>query len=128
MADVDIARARSPSTRRTGKQATVTAVPPPGRFGALEIATATRCSGFSEKPPGDSGWINGGFFVLQPKVLDRIDGDDTIWEHEPLERLAADGELMAYRHDGFWQPMDTLRDKNHAGGAVGSGAGAVGRW
>jgi glucose-1-phosphate cytidylyltransferase len=93
-----------------GKKATVTAVAPPGRFGAMEFEGDSITS-FREKPDGDGGLINGGFFVLEPSVLDLIDGPDTIWEREPLERLATDGDLVAYRHDGFWQPMDTLRDK-----------------
>ena len=74
--------------------------------------TASACAGFEEKPHGDGGWINGGFFVLSPEVVDYIDGDATVWEREPLERLAAEGQLAAYQHDGFWQPMDTLRDKS----------------
>ena len=94
-----------------GRDATITAVAPPGRFGALEINDG-RVDRFVEKPPGDQGLINGGYFVLNPSVIDRIDGDPTIWEREPLEGLAADGQLMAYRHDGFWAAMDTLRDKN----------------
>jgi glucose-1-phosphate cytidylyltransferase len=96
--------------RAHGKLATVTTVQPPGRFGALNLDD-TRVAGFIEKPKGDGGWINGGFFVLSPKVVDYIAGDATSWEREPLTRLASDGELMAYRHCGFWQPMDTLRDK-----------------
>jgi glucose-1-phosphate cytidylyltransferase len=95
-----------------GKLATMTATQPPGRFGALQI-TGTTITSFLEKPSGDGNWINGGFFVLSPKVLDRIEGDDDMWERKPLESLAADGELQAFFHDGFWQPMDTLRDKNH---------------
>ena len=91
--------------------ATVTAVQPPGRFGALNLARE-QVAGFEEKPLGDGGWINGGFFVLNPKVIDTIEGDDTHWERRPLERLAAEGQLAAYRHSGFWQPMDTLRDKS----------------
>lgn len=95
--------------RTHGRLATVTAVPPPARFGALDLdGTAVR--GFREKPAGEQ-LINGGFFVLQPGVLDLIDGDNTTWEREPMERLAASGELHAFRHDGFWQPMDTLREK-----------------
>lgn len=94
-----------------GKQATLTAVVPPGRYGALDI-TGDRIDRFIEKPPGDNGLINGGFFVLEPAVIDRIKGDDTSWEVEPLSGLASDGQLMAYRHRGFWQPMDTLRDKH----------------
>ena len=97
--------------RSHGKAATITAVQPPGRYGALAVdGDAVR--GFIEKPKGDGGWINGGFFVLSPKCLDTIAGDATSWEVEPLARLAAQGELMAYRHTGFWQPMDTLRERN----------------
>jgi glucose-1-phosphate cytidylyltransferase len=92
--------------------ATVTAVQPPGRFGSMEI-NGNRILRFQEKPRGDGAWINGGFFVLSPDVVRYLDGDDTVWEEEPLRRLAADGELSSYRHDGFWQPMDTLRDKRH---------------
>ena len=95
-----------------GKQATISAVAPPGRFGAIEF-DGDRVHNFREKPDGDGAFINGGFFVAQPSVLDLIDGPDTAWEREPLEQLAAAGELMAYRHTGFWQPMDTLRDKVH---------------
>ena len=91
--------------------ATLVAVQPPGRFGALSLC-GEKITGFKEKPEGDGGWINGGFFVLSPKVLDYIDGDDMFWEREPLERLAHEGNLSAYVHRGFWQPMDTLRDKN----------------
>lgn len=94
-----------------GKWATVTAVSPPGRYGALEMQ-GDGVMGFAEKPRGDGGLINGGFFVLSPKVLDLIEGDDQPWETAPLERLARMGQLKAYRHDGFWQPMDTLREKN----------------
>jgi len=95
-----------------GTLATVTAVQPPGRFGALDVKR-NRITAFREKPQGEGGWINGGFFVLSPRVLDYIAGDDAVWEREPLSRLAAEGQLAAYRHAGFWQPMDTLRDKNH---------------
>jgi glucose-1-phosphate cytidylyltransferase len=91
--------------------ATVTGVQPPGRFGVLNLEQQ-RVAGFEEKPLGDGGWINGGFFVLSPRTIDYIEGDGTHWEREPLERLAAEGQLAAYRHTGFWQPMDTLRDKN----------------
>ena len=93
-----------------GKLATVTAVQPPGRYGALQMA-GDRVVGFSEKPRGDGGRINGGFFVLSPRVIERVAGDHTPWEREPMQGLAKDGELMAYQHDGFWQPMDTLREK-----------------
>lgn len=95
-----------------GKLATMTAVQPPGRFGALEI-DGTQINSFLEKPQGDGGWINGGFFVLNPKVLSLIEGDETLWEKQPLENLAKQGQLQSYFHSGFWQPMDTLRDKNH---------------
>ena len=93
-----------------GKLATLTATFPPGRFGALDIKN-NRVKKFEEKPKGDGALINGGYFVLSPKVIERIKGDETTWEQEPLKGLAADGELMSYRHEGFWQPMDTLRDK-----------------
>ncbi len=96
---------------RTGTHATLTATQPPGRFGALSLHEHA-VTGFEEKPNGDGRWINGGFFVLTPRVFDYIDGDQTMWEREPLERLAADGQLSAYRHRGFWRPMDTLRDRN----------------
>lgn len=92
--------------------ATMTAVQPPGRFGAITLENSKVLS-FKEKPSGDGGWINGGFFVLSPKVLDFIDGDTTVWEKDPLEKLAAIGQLAAYPHEGFWHPMDTLRDKNY---------------
>jgi glucose-1-phosphate cytidylyltransferase len=95
-----------------GKEATLTAAFPPGRFGALDIQN-NQVNNFQEKPRGDGALINGGFFVLSPKVIDRIDNDATIWEQEPLKGLANDNQLMAYRHEGFWQPMDTLRDKMH---------------
>jgi glucose-1-phosphate cytidylyltransferase len=98
--------------RNHGRQATLTAVQPPGRFGAFTLSGETpSIQSFTEKPQGDGAWINGGFFVLEPKVIDRIEGDDTVWEHGPLESLAQSGELMAFQHTGFWQPMDTLRDK-----------------
>jgi glucose-1-phosphate cytidylyltransferase len=95
-----------------GRDATLTAVAPPGRYGALEL-DGGQVNRFIEKPPGDNGLINGGFFVLHPKVISRISDDTTIWEQGPLEGLAAEGQLQAYRHDGFWAAMDTLRDKNH---------------
>ena len=96
--------------RSHGKLATVTAVRPPARFGGLGF-DGDLVVRFVEKPQTGEGWINGGFFVLEPGVLDYIEGDDTVWEREPLERLAADGQLVAYKHAGFWQPMDTLREK-----------------
>lgn len=95
-----------------GTLATLTATYPPGRFGALDIHPSQKVMSFKEKPKGDGGMINGGFFVLSPKVLELLADDTTIWEHEPLEKLAAQGQLSAYQHPGFWQPMDTLRDKN----------------
>jgi glucose-1-phosphate cytidylyltransferase len=95
-----------------GKEATLTSVVPPGRYGALEMA-GDSVQRFIEKPPGDNAWINGGFFVLQPSVIDRIADDSTAFEAEPLVGLARDGQLQAFRHKGFWQPMDTLREKNH---------------
>lgn len=95
-----------------GKKATVTAVQPPGRFGALDLKDE-EVKSFIEKPHGDGMYINGGFFVLSPKVIDLIDGDGTTWEREPLEILAATNQLNAFKHHGFWQPMDTLRDKQH---------------
>lgn len=96
--------------RREGRKATLTGVKPPGRYGALEIE-GTRVARFQEKPEGDGGWINGGFFVLEPSVVDLIANDQTIWERAPLESLAAEQQLSVYTHTGFWQPMDTLRDK-----------------
>ena len=110
VADVDIA-ALLEFHRASGLEATVTAVQPQGRFGALELTEDSRVDRFSEKPVGDGAWINGGFFVLEPSVLERLTGDDCIFERGPLEGLAADGQLAAYTHTGFWQPMDTLRDK-----------------
>ena len=98
--------------RSHGKLATLTATQPPGRFGALGLRD-TEIRSFQEKPHGDGAWINGGFFVLEPEVIDYIDGDDAVWERAPMERLATGGQFRAYFHDGFWQPMDTLRDKNH---------------
>lgn len=92
--------------------ATLTATQPPGRFGAFRLsAHDAHIENFHEKPDGDGAWVNGGFFVLEPQVLEYIAGDSTVWESEPMERLAKEGHLCAYRHDGFWQPMDTLRDK-----------------
>jgi glucose-1-phosphate cytidylyltransferase len=98
--------------REEKRLATITAVRPPGRFGALRLS-GKHVTHFEEKPSGDGGYINGGFFVLSPKVFDFIDGDTTIWEQAPLSRLTSEEQLFAYKHDGFWQPMDTLRDKNH---------------
>jgi glucose-1-phosphate cytidylyltransferase len=110
VSDVDVS-ALLAFHRAHGRQATVTAVQPPGRYGALQM-NGDAVEAFVEKPLGDGGWINGGFFVLSPRCIDRIAGDATVWEQEPLTSLAADGELMAFTHGGFWQPMDTLREKN----------------
>ena len=96
--------------KQHGKQATLTATYPPGRFGALDIKNGY-VNNFNEKPKGDGSMINGGFFVLSPKVLERISGDDCVWEQQPLKSLAEDNDLMAFEHQGFWQPIDTLRDK-----------------
>ncbi|MCE7765130.1 glucose-1-phosphate cytidylyltransferase [Pseudomonas sp. WOUb67] len=109
VSDVDIPRLID-FHRQHGKMATVTAVQPPGRYGALDVQ-GQQVRGFQEKPLGDGGWINGGFFVLEPAVLEYIAGDDTTWEYEPMRRLAEDGQLMSHLHRGFWQPMDTLRDR-----------------
>lgn len=111
VADVDIT-ALIAFHRGHGKLATVTAVQPPGRYGAL-IREGNVVRGFQEKPPGDGAWINGGFFVLHPQVIDYIEGDQSSWEGTALEALAREGQLEAFEHRGFWQPMDTLRDKNH---------------
>lgn len=96
-----------------GKKATLTAVYPPGRFGAIDIHRDHRITSFKEKPKGDGGMINGGFFILSPEVIHLIKDDSSVWEQEPLESLAKQSEMMAYQHHGFWQPMDTLRDKNY---------------
>jgi glucose-1-phosphate cytidylyltransferase len=109
VSDIDIA-ASVAFHKAHGKLATMTAVQPPGRFGALDLEGDT-ITAFKEKPQGDGNWINGGYFVLSPKVIDYITEDGTYWERDPLERLAAERQLNAYQHAGFWQPMDTLRDK-----------------
>jgi len=109
--DVDISAVIA-THKKAEKKATVTAVQPPGRFGALQV-DGESVTGFIEKPEGDGGWINGGFFVLEPSVLQTIKGDATTWELEPLKGLSAKGELHAYRHMGFWQPMDTMRDRQY---------------
>lgn len=96
-----------------GKTATVTSVQPFGRFGALKLVAGDVVAGFQEKPQGDGGWINGGFFVLDPLIFDYLDNDDTIFERAPLENLAKNKQLVAYKHSGFWQPMDTMRDKDY---------------
>jgi glucose-1-phosphate cytidylyltransferase len=109
VADVDIASLLA-FHHDNGLKATVTGVQPPGRFGSL-ISEGHKVQAFQEKPQGDGAWINGGFFVLEPSVFEAIDGDHSVWEREPLERLAAEGQLGVFRHQGFWRPMDTLRDK-----------------
>ena len=111
VSDVDVS-ASIAFHRKAKVLATMTAVQPPGRFGALEMH-GSRVVRFREKPRGDASWVNGGFFVLEPGALSGVAGDATIWEQGPLQNLAAAGELTAYKHDGFWQPMDTLRDKQH---------------
>jgi glucose-1-phosphate cytidylyltransferase len=98
--------------KEQGRLATLTGVQPPGRFGALQVA-GNRVNSFQEKPEGDGSWINGGFFVLEPSVVDLVENDATVWERKPLETLAKNQQLSIYKHQGFWQPMDTLRDKQH---------------
>lgn len=110
LSDVDISSLIS-YHKKYSREATVTSVQPPGRFGVLQCGENSSVTGFQEKPQGDGGWINGGFFVLEPEVIDRIEGDATTWEQEPLRGLAADGQLTVYHHTGFWHPMDTLRDR-----------------
>lgn len=112
VADIDI-KALISRHREAGLDATVTAVQAPGRFGSLVFSQDDYISAFQEKPQGDGGWINGGFFVLEPSVIDLIEGDHIIWEKEPLSSLCDEGLLAAYRHNGFWQPMDTLRDSQY---------------
>ncbi|MGP0082411.1 MAG: glucose-1-phosphate cytidylyltransferase [Steroidobacteraceae bacterium] len=112
VADIDIS-ALVEFHKKQGLPATITAVQPPGRFGALDIDAADKVFSFLEKPLGGGTWINGGFLVLSPKVIDYIEGDETVFEQAPLQRLSANGELAAYRHTGFWHPMDTLRDKRY---------------
>lgn len=110
LSDVDVS-ATVEFHKSHGKMATITAVMPPGRYGALQIEEAV-VKNFHEKPLGDGAWVNGGFFVLDPAVIERISGDDSIWEREPMELLSHNGQLMAFEHRGFWRPMDTLRDKS----------------
>ena len=111
LADVDIGKLIA-FHKDSGCAASLTAVLPPGRFGALQLSGA-KVGSFLEKPDGDGGWVNGGFFVLSRRAVEFVAGDATVWEREPMERLAREGQLAAYRHSGFWHPMDTLRDKNH---------------
>ena len=126
VADVDIS-ALIAFHRQHGKRATVTAVQPPGRYGSLDMQ-GTTVKGFVEKPKGDGGWINGGFFVLAPACFDYIEGDASSWEGEPLFRLAEEGELQAFEHTGFWQAMDTLRDKNQLEALWAAGIAPWKRW
>jgi glucose-1-phosphate cytidylyltransferase len=126
LSDVDI-RASIAFHRKHGKLATVTAVQPPGRYGALE-RTGEQVTGFMEKPRGDGGLINGGFFVLSPKCIELIQGDTTPWESEPMSKLAVMGEMMAFEHRGFWQPMDTLREKNQLEDMWSSGRAPWKKW
>jgi glucose-1-phosphate cytidylyltransferase len=126
VADIDI-RALTKFHEGHCADATVTAVQPAGRFGALKT-DGDLVRGFQEKPSGDGGWINGGFFVLNPRTLDRVAGDTTVWEQEPLEGLAADGQLRSYRHKGFWQAMDTLRDKRQLDALYGKGSAPWKLW
>ncbi len=126
VADIDIGELLK-FHREHGKLATLTATQPPGRFGALTL-DGRSVAGFKEKPQGDSGWINGGFFVLSPNVVDCISDDSTLWEREPLEHLASNGQLSAYLHEGFWQPMDTLRDKTHLEELWASGKAPWKKW
>jgi len=128
VSDVDVTRAiQFHKDQKT--LATVTAVQPPGRFGAFTLrADQAKVPTFKEKPEGDGAWVNGGFFVLEKKVLELIDGDDTVWERGPMEQLASSGQLAAYRHLGFWQPMDTLRDKQLLEGLWDSGKAPWKKW
>lgn len=111
LSDVNISKLISFHKKRK-IAATLTAVQPPGRYGILHL-TKDNVDSFVEKPQGDGSWINGGFFVLEPRIIDYIDGDDSVWEREPLQRLAKEGQLLAYKHKGFWHSVDTLRDKNY---------------
>lgn len=111
VSDIDISKLIA-FHKSSGRQATVTAIQPPGRYGALNIEHGA-VHNFQEKPAGDGAWINGGFFVLEPSALENIDGDNTVWEQQPLQQLALKGQLSAFQHEGFWQAMDTLREKNH---------------
>lgn len=112
VSDVDITSSLA-FHRAQGRHATMTVVQPPGRFGAISLdSRETTINHFKEKPNGDGAWVNGGFFVLEPEVLDHIDADETVWEQHPLQQLAADGQLNAWKHPGFWHPMDTLHDRN----------------
>ncbi|MDR3415429.1 MAG: glucose-1-phosphate cytidylyltransferase [Nevskia sp.] len=127
LSDINLAEAIA-FHKAHGKLATLTAVQPPGRFGALELQSDGRVTAFQEKPTGDGGWINGGFFILSPKVIDYIADDTTSWERYPLETIAQQDQLLAYKHRGFWQPMDTLRDKHQLEELWQSGEAPWKRW
>jgi glucose-1-phosphate cytidylyltransferase len=124
--DIDIGALRA-FHRDKGTLATVTAVHPPGRFGVLTMAR-DKIAAFKEKPQEGAGWINGGYFVLSPKVIEYVTGDDIAWEREPMERLAGEGQLSAYMHGGFWQPLDTLRDRNLLNDLWNSGQAPWKKW
>lgn len=126
LSDIDIEQLIV-SHKKSNKIATISVVQPPGRFGSVELA-GNSVAKMVEKPLGDGAWINGGYFVLSPRVLDYISGDSTIWEREPLEGLVSDEHLNAYKHSGFWQPMDTLREKNHLEQLWESGHAKWKRW
>lgn len=126
LADIDVAKSIE-FHKRHGKLVTMSAVQPGGRWGSL-VMDGDRVTAFREKPAGDGAWVNGGFFVVSPKALDYIDGDQTSWEKEPLERLAEEGNLHAYHHSGFWQPMDTLRDKTQLEALWQGGAAPWMKW
>lgn len=126
LADIDVAKSIE-FHKQHGKLVTMSTVQPMGRWGSLEM-NGDRVTAFREKPAGDGTWVNGGFFVLSPKAIDYIEGDQTAWEREPLERLAEGGQLRGYRHSGFWQPMDTLRDKVHLEGLWQLGSAPWRRW
>jgi len=114
--------------KKHGKLCTVTAVQPSGRFGALNLSENNQVMSFMEKPKGDGSWINGGFFVCEPEVFDYIAGDETTWEKEPMENIASDGEMFTYKHEGFWKPMDTLRDKHELEADWSSGNAKWKKW
>lgn len=127
VADIDISGLLK-FHKRHGKNATITSVQPSGRFGALQVDAENNVTSFTEKPGGDGAIINGGFFVLEPEIFKYIKGDDKLWEKEPLENLAKDRQLVAYRHESFWKPMDTLRDKRELEGLWDSGKAAWKVW
>lgn len=128
VSDVDISALRS-FHQAQGGLATLTAVQPPGRFGAISLGSnQSKIDAFQEKPEGDGAWINGGYFMLEPAAIDFIEGDETSWEQEPLTQIAADGQLHAFKHRGFWQPMDTLRDKTYLEGLWQSSAAPWKTW